>query len=504
MTIFERYGDIRQIPSLGRSINLVITSRGLRACDAIGGGLREEILSLAVPVTGRVIHQQDGSVQFQRYGKDDTECNYSISRYELNKFLIGKAEHAGAKFHFGHGLDSKETNFGDSDVNGGGDVGCTLAFDVTEADDTKTKRYVHCACPVFACDGGGSRARYAMRELGITEFTETLLGAETGSTHSYKEILFPVDSGLKMEGLHIWPRNSHMLMALANLDGSMTGTLYMDTTGSSTSFDAVKDQESAQKFFETYYAEALPMIGGADRAIEQMLKNPHGLLGTVRTTNWVVKGRVVLVGDAAHAIVPFFGQGMNCGFEDVFHITRIIAEHNCRGGSLGTAAPSLPDAASPSPIAPSDAAAWAAAFSEYFTGRKTDADAIADLALENFEEMRDRVSDRKFLLQKKVENRIENALGGKFRSGYAMVCYGGAGNVSYRNAFILSRVQNEILHELIADGCAKLDAITDDSWPAVLDALAEAVSLDEAEKMIDERLVPLQRKLGVDITTVSH
>jgi len=118
--------------------------------------------------------------------------------------------------------------------------------------------------------------------------------------------------------------------------------------------------------------------------------------------------------------------------------------------------------------------------------------------------MRDRVSDRKFLLQKKVENRIETAIPEKFRSGYAMVCYGGVGNVSYRNAFILSRVQNEILRELIAEPGAALDAITDDSWPAVLDTLAEAVSIDAAEKLIDERLVPLQRELGVDLSTVSH
>jgi kynurenine 3-monooxygenase len=204
VSIFERFGDIRHIPSLGRSINLVITSRGLRACDAIGGGLREELLSLAVAVVGRVIHQQDGSVQFQRYGKDDTECNYSISRcyltrliflkpiiidklllsrvpicrYELNKFLIGKAEEAGAKFYFGHSLVSTETDFGDNDVNKGGDVGSTLAFEVTEVDGTKTNRYVHCACPVFACDGGGSRARYALREKGLTEFTETLLNSD--------------------------------------------------------------------------------------------------------------------------------------------------------------------------------------------------------------------------------------------------------------------------------------------------------------------------------------
>lgn len=178
----------------------VITSRGLRACDAIGGGLREELLGLAVPVTGRVLHQMDGSVQFQRYGKDDSECNYSISRcalgfrllssdfnttacfarYELNKFLIQKAEESGARLFFGHALDVDGTNFGSSSANGeGGDVGSVLAFEVMAGGGAKEKKFVRCSCPVLGCDGGGSRVRYAMRNQGLTEFSESLLGAET-------------------------------------------------------------------------------------------------------------------------------------------------------------------------------------------------------------------------------------------------------------------------------------------------------------------------------------
>lgn len=187
VTMYERYPDIRRIPSLGRSINLVITRRGLRAVDSIGGGLREELLSLAVRVTGRVIHQIDGSVQFQRYGKDDTECNYSISRYdllfvtflpylrryELNKFLIQKSESAGAKIYFGHELDADATHFAED----GGDVGATLTFKVNN-DGVLSTKVVKCLCPVIACDGGGSRARYAMRNDGLLEFTESLLGTE--------------------------------------------------------------------------------------------------------------------------------------------------------------------------------------------------------------------------------------------------------------------------------------------------------------------------------------
>jgi kynurenine 3-monooxygenase len=177
VTMYERYQDIRQIPSLGRSINLVITRRGLRAVDSIGGGLREELLSLAVRVTGRTIHQMDGSVQFQRYGKDDHECNYSISRYELNKFLIQKSESAGAKIYFGHELDADSTHFAGEGSGTEGDVGSVLRFKINNNGVTSTKE-VRCFCPVIACDGGGSRARYAMRKDGLLEFTESLLGTE--------------------------------------------------------------------------------------------------------------------------------------------------------------------------------------------------------------------------------------------------------------------------------------------------------------------------------------
>mmetsp|Transcript_21348 Transcript_21348/g.30907 ORF Transcript_21348/g.30907 Transcript_21348/m.30907 type:complete len:455 (-) Transcript_21348:652-2016(-) len=389
VSVFERYQDIRQIPSLGRSINLVITKRGLRAVDCFGEeGLRDEILALAVAVTGRVIHQQDGSVQFQRYGKDDSECNYSISRFELNKFLIQKAESAGAKIYFGHSLDSDSTDFSDGTCNGGGDVGCTLEF-VAHRDGIESRVRVFCACPVVGCDGGGSRARYAMRNAGLTEFKETMLGTDNGgSRHVYKEMLFPQGTGLVQHGLHIWPRRNHMLMALANLDGSMTGTLYMDEEGSE-SFATITDAEAGQEFFEKYYPDAIPLLGGIDRANDQMLTNPSGILGTVLTSKWNHKGRIVLIGDAAHAIVPFFGQGMNSGFEDVLELIRALDRHGCSGGCLSEvvdveAANNL----TTPPVMDSDvAASWANAFEEFNAARKPNGDAIATLAVENFHEV---------------------------------------------------------------------------------------------------------------------
>jgi len=507
VTMYERYGDIRQIPSIGRSINLVLTGRGLRAIDAIGGGLREELLELGVAVTGRVMHQMDSSSQYQPYGKDDSECNYSISRFGLNKFLINKATEAGAKIYFGHALDEKGSTFADDDfVNKGGDVGSTLAFNVRDEDGKDSRVKVACMCPVVACDGAGSRARYTMRNDGLTEFTESMLGADSGSMHGYKEMLFPKDSGLVQHGLHIWPRRTHMLMALANLDGSMTGTLYMDTKGEE-SFEAISTPEASDAFFRKYYPDAIDLVGGIERATTQMLENPSGILGTVRTTKWTHRGRVLLVGDAAHAIVPFYGQGMNSGFEDVYDMLHVLSEMDCRGG---VAHPPVEESvfndslASVSPMNAEDAAKWAAAFDKIFRDRKPNGDAIAELALMNFEEMRDKVADRCFLLQKRVENLVEKKFESKFRSMYAMVVYGGGGNITYENALRLGKVQEKILRDLIEDQVDALYALAEDVWTDKLDEMAQNVSMTLAEELIDSRLVPLQTSLAIDLSTISH
>lgn len=182
-----------------------------------------------------------------------------MKRFELNKFLINKATEAGAKIYFGHSLDENLSSFADDEHNNsGGDVGSTLAFSVRDDKGEESRVMVACMCPVVACDGAGSRARYAMRKDGLTEFTETMLG-DASSTHGYKEMLFPKGSGLVQHGLHIWPRRTHMLMALANLDGSMTGTLYMDTKGED-SFESISTPEQSNAFFQKYYPDAIELV----------------------------------------------------------------------------------------------------------------------------------------------------------------------------------------------------------------------------------------------------
>ena len=223
VVVYERYQDIRAIPSVGRSINLVATARGLRALSALPPSVKADLLALGTKVTGRIIHMNGTEPVFQRYGKDDTEYNYSISRYELNKFLISRAEMAGVRFMFGHRLLS-------IDLSG---EFAKLKFAVDGADDST----VQCAGPLIGADGGGSAVRYAMRDAGVCEFSEDMLGS------GYKEMIFPKaaaeSGGMARHGLHIWPRGDHMIMGLANLDGSFTGTIYMQNKGDD-SFESIE------------------------------------------------------------------------------------------------------------------------------------------------------------------------------------------------------------------------------------------------------------------------
>lgn len=485
--VFERYPDIRSIPSEGRSINLSVTSRGLRAVKALGGSLYDDIVNtLATKVKGRIIHMPDGKVVFQRYGKDDSEHNYSISRIDLNKFLINAAAEAGAEYYFNHGISES------SEFKGEG-VGCCLHFRVGSFQNPLEQKLIRVRtnCPVIACDGAGSRMRYAMRRAGLTEFTEDLL------TRGYKEVLFPKpvgegfgatgkDGGEACDGrygLHIWPRGDHMLMALANRDGSFTGTIYMDNKGSDTSFEAFSNtpegRERCRVFCEKYYSEAIPLVGGIESLINQIVRNPTGILGTVRTSRWAHEGKVLLIGDSCHAMVPFFGQGCNCGFEDTLWLSRLLSSYCCDENGICS-------------LEKCTVENFAACFAAVEAERKPSAEAICDMAIENFVEMRDKTGDVRFQLMKKVENRLENIFPQKFRSRYAMVCYGGEGNVSYANAKALGIVQAKLLEQL----CLNL------SVTSAEEDQASKVDLAEAERLIDEILGPKLKELDIDLTTV--
>jgi kynurenine 3-monooxygenase len=468
VSLYERWGDIRaQTASSGRSINLVATARGLRALDTLPPELRASLLELGTRVTGRIIHSGgDGDEPiFQRYGKDDTEFNYSISRLELNKFLLNEAEKAGAHIHFNHALV-------DSDFAG---EYPTLTFDVDSSAESPPQLrasnvVVSAAGPVIAADGGGSAVRRALKAAGLCEYDEIMLDS------GYKEMTFPKAAaeagGMAGYGLHIWPCGEHMIMGLANLDGSFTGTIYMDNEKGEESFAKLESggPDAARAFLEKHYATALPLLGGGESAGKQLAHNGRGILGTVRTKQWVSGKKVCLIGDAAHAIVPFFGQGMNSGFEDVKAMIALLSKHAPSGGAKD----------------------YVAAFAAFEAERKPNADAIADMALENYVEMRASTGDPSFRKIKAVENALENSvLGSTFRSRYAMVCYGGAGNVSYAAAQKLGKVQWEIVSELAEQVSS-------------VEAAASEIDLERAKQLLESKLAPLQRELRVDLSTVRH
>ena len=432
VTLFEKRPDMRRADiDGGRSINLVLTDRGLRALDRIG--LRDRILDHTVPVRGRMMHSTDGEQTYQPYGKDASECNYSVSRGRLNELLLDTAEDTGVEIHFEHAVssvdfDANRLSFGPSDT--GEEIADVADYDV-----------------VFGCDGAPSALRKALVERGDVD--ESVVFMEWG----YKELRFPAgDDGswpMQNEALHIWPRGEHFLMGLANPDGSFTGTIYLARRGD-VSFEALDDEEAVRAFFDEYYTTAVPYLGDY---VEEFLEHPTGSLGTVRAAPWYLDGQVLLVGDAAHGIVPFFGQGLNSGFEDCVVLDDLLAD-----GGLQ----SLEDV-----------------FEAFYQRRKPNTDAIADMALENAVEMGEKVADADFLLQKEIEERLEQTFDDIYRSRYATVMYS---TIPYAVAFEAGEIQQEILAELAAG--------VDD---------AADVDLDEARKLIDERLTPIYERHDVTL-----
>lgn len=407
--VFEKRPDPRKAAnSAGRSINLVVTSRGLYALEL--AGLTKEVRTLAVPVYGRMIHPVAGECVYQAYGQED-EFNLSISRDALNRFLISKAEERGVKFHFEYEVDS---------------------LDLTSRAEV-----------LFGADGAGSKVRKALAAKSLTTDHTEWLEAD------YKELTLPLGRDgkpqLKTDALHVWPRGDHMMMALANRDGSFTVTIYLPKK----SFEKLKTADSVREMFEREFKDAIPLM---PNFVDEFLNHPQGTLGTVRCDNWIADN-VALIGDAAHAIVPFFGQGMNCGFEDCSEFLKILnAEPKTN---------------------------WKSVLSNYQQARKENADAIADMALENWVEMRDKVADQKFLLRKKVEGLLEKRHPSVYKSRYGLITYT---LVPYKLAQDAGRLQDEMFVELLNG----IDSV-------------EKVDWDHADRLIDSCWVPFLKRHNLRI-----
>lgn len=395
--VFEKRGDPRRHGYQGgRSINLALAERGLHALRVAGAA--DAVLEQAVMMRGRMVHFADGTQQLQRYGKDDSEVIWSVSRGDLNIILLRAAEAAGAVLHFDRRLDSV-------DFEGG------IAWFI---DDRDSSTHAYSFTTLLGADGAGSALRPAMqkrRDLG--ERIEPL-------GHGYKELEIPPapDGGFRIEpnALHIWPRGRYMCIALPNDAKTFTVTLFLPNASDKLgdpSFATIRDGAAARALFERDFTDALPLIPQLEQDFE---RNPAGVLATLVLDRWHLDGRAVLLGDAAHAMVPFHGQGMNCAFEDCV--------------ALASHLDGTPD--------------FAAAFAAFEAERKPNAQAIQAMALENYLEMRERVDDADYLLQRELERRLADRHPERFVPRYTMVTFR---RLPYATAHARGKVQRDLLVE---------------------------------------------------------
>ncbi len=396
--IFERRPDMRTATiSAGRSINLALSDRGIKALEEVG--IMEEIKKIAIPMHGRYIHNADGSTAYQPYGNDGQYIN-SVSRGELNKKLMDLAEASGTKIFFNQKCES--INWKEN----------TIAFENTLNSQLSTVNYQLC----FGSDGAYSAARLT-HQLQHDRFQYQQYYIDFG----YKELTIPAGENgkflIEKNALHIWPRGNYMLIALPNMDGSFTCTLFFPFEGDP-SFKSLDTKEKVEGFFKSTFADAYKLM---PTLVEDFFANPTSSLVTVKCFPWVREDKFALIGDAAHAIVPFFGQGMNCGFEDCRVLNSLIDTYH---------------------------EDWIKILDEYQTLRKPDADAIAELALNNFVEMRDKVGDPKFLLQKKIETAFSKKYPGKWIPAYAQVTF--SPQIRYSEALHNSIRQEKIMQQVMA------------------------------------------------------
>jgi kynurenine 3-monooxygenase len=419
--VFERRPDQRlRGYEGGRSINLALARRGLSVLE--GAGLGDAVLRRAVAMRGRQVHPLGAEGSFLPYGRSDAECIWSVHRGRLNHLLLDAAEAAGARVHFHHRLG-------------------LVDFDARRAeiidDRDRRMRWIDFDA-LLGADGAGSALRNAMQ--GHAD-----LHPETAPLdHGYKELEIPPLPGggfrIERDALHIWPRGGYMLIALPNTEGTFTATLFLPHKGRMPNFEDIETAAQARAFFQHTFPDALALMPAFEEA---WISHPTSSLATLRLRHWHVDGRAVLMGDAAHAMVPFHGQGMNCAFEDVAALDRLLALHDDR----------------------------AEAFAAFEAERKPNAEAIQAMALENYVEMRDSVDDPAWRLQRALELQLAERHPGRFVPRYSMVSFT---RTPYAVAFERGRWQRTLL----ADATRGLGAL-------------EEVDLGALDARITAELAPL-------------
>ena len=406
--VYERRADFRKSgTSAGRSINLAVSTRGIHALRE--AGLWDEMRRIVVPMKGRMMHSLGGDLTFQPYGKNENEVINSVSRADLNVALVNAAEAQGVAFHFNErclGADVRTASLRVRNEHSG---------------QERTIR----SSVIIGTDGSASAIRLELLKLGQFSFSQEYLD------YGYKELTIPAGPGashrMDANALHIWPRGSYMLIALPNIDGTFACILFLPFEGQN-SFALLNSEAHVQEFFEARFpdvARLMPEMTG------QFLENPTGSMITIKCSPWRANGKLLILGDAAHAIVPFFGQGMNCAFEDCTCFLELWDKYGSN---------------------------WPRVFSEFENARKANTDAIADMANDNFIEMRDKVADPRFLIRKKAELALEAKYPNLFIPKYAMVTF--HRRIPYSVAQSRGELQDRILNEL----CDSINGVEEINW----------------------------------------
>lgn len=394
ITVFDRRPDIRNIEFSGRSINLAMSNRGWNALKTVG--IEEEIKKIAIPLDKRAMHVIGKEQYFQKYGKDG-EAIWSISRGVLNKRMIDLAENNGVDFRF-------EEKVWDIDLP-------RAVVYTGENEKGEWKEYPFDL--VFGCDGAFSRVRHKMQRRSRFDYSQDFIDV------GYKELTIPANADgthkLDKHSFHIWPRGKFMFIAMPNLDGSFTCTLFMPFEGE-VSFESLQTKKDAVRFFNTYFPNVKDEI---ENLTEDFFKNPTSAMVTMKCYPWTYWDKVALVGDSAHAVVPFYGQGMNAGFEDIYVLDQLIQEFGDD---------------------------WERIFTTYQEKRKPNADAIAELSYRNFIEMSSKTADANFLLQKKIEKHFSSKHPEKWIPAYSRVTFS---NRPYAEALAEGDAQEEIMKEVM-------------------------------------------------------
>ena len=409
VNVYEMRPDLRKTDiSAGRSINLAFSDRGNKAMKLVG--IEDKVKALCIPMNGRMLHDRDGNTYLSNYSGRSHEYINSISRQELNALLLDEAEkHENVSLHFNQKCLS--VDFEDT----------TAHF----RDYHSKNEYIEDADAIIATDGAGSAMRksYYLGKKFLFSFSQDWL------THGYKELsILPTENGgyrTYKNALHIWPRGDFMVIALPNLDGSFTVTLFLSYDEGEYNFNNLTTPDRVHEFFKKEFPDALELM---PHLAEEFFENPTAPLGTIKCSPWHYKGNTLLMGDAAHAIVPFYGQGMNASFEDV-----VVFDAALDQGLTG----------------------WEAIFSAYEKARKKDTDAIADLAVDNFHEMKDHVGQAIFQEKRKIEMALEENFPEEYSSKYSLVTFNE--HIGYREAMLRGRAQDKALLNMLSDGDISVD-----------------------------------------------